>query len=115
VASPAFIGSGYRHDSKGEHGPMTARFEAKLPKSGNYEVFLAIVPNANRATNAPVTIAHAGGASEQKVNLKDKTATNLLSLGVYTFDATQPASLTIGNQGADGYVVIDAVNWVPKP
>ena len=115
VASAAFIGTGYRHDSKGEHGPMTARFEAKLPKSGKYEVFLALVPNINRASNAPVTIAHAGGNTVLKVNLRDKTANNLFSLGVYTFDASQPASLTIGNQGADGYVVIDAVNWVPKP
>ena len=115
VASAAFIGTGYRHDSKGEHGHMTARFEAKLPQPGKYEIFLALVPNINRATNAPVTIAHAGGNTVLKVNLRDKTADNLFSLGVYTFDASQPASVTIGNQGADGYVVIDAVNWVPKP
>jgi hypothetical protein len=94
---------------------MTARFEAKLPKTGKYEIFLALVTNINRATNAPVTIAHASGNTVLKVNLRDKTANNLISLGVYTFDASQPASVTIGNQGADGYVVIDAVNWVPKP
>jgi hypothetical protein len=115
VASTSFIGTGYRHDAKGEHGPATARFEAKLSKPGKYEIFLALVPNINRASNAPVTIAHAGGNTVLKVNLRDKTADNLFSLGVYTFDASQPASVTIGNQGADGYVVIDAVNWVPKP
>jgi hypothetical protein len=115
VAAASFIGSGYRHDAKGEHGPVTARFEAKLPKAGKYEVFLALVPNANRASNAPVTIIHASGSTEKKVNLRDKTPTNLLSLGVYTFDDAQPAAVSIGNQGADGYVVIDAVNWVPKP
>jgi hypothetical protein len=115
VASASFIGTGYRHDAKGEHGPMTARFEAKLPKAGKYEVFLALVPNANRASNAPVTIIHAGGSTEKKINLRDKTSTNLLSLGVYTFDDAHPAAVSIGNQGADGYVVIDAVNWVPKP
>ena len=115
VASTSFIGTGYRHDAKGEHGPATARFEAKLSKPGKYEIFLALVPNINRATNAPVTIAHAGGNTVLKVNLRDKTANNLLSLGVYTFDASHPASVTIGNQDADGYIVIDAVNWVPKP
>ena len=115
VASTTFIGAGYRHDGKGENGPVTARFEAKLPKAGKYEVFLALVPNANRAGNAPVAIGHAGGTTEKKVNLREKTANNLLSLGVYTFDASHPASVTIGNQDTDGYVVIDAVNWVPKP
>jgi hypothetical protein len=115
VASTTFIGAGYRHDGKGENGPVTARFEAKLPKAGKYEVFLALVPNANRAGNAPVAIGHAGGTTEKKVNLREKTANNLLSLGVYTFDASQPASVTLSNQGADGYVVIDAVNWVPQP
>jgi hypothetical protein len=115
VASPSFIGAGYRHDGKGEHGPVTARFETKLPQPGKYEVFLAVVPNANRASNAAVTIAHAGGTTAKKVNLKDKTPTNLLSLGIYSFADNRPASVTIDNQGADGYVVIDAVNWVLKP
>ncbi|PAZ03078.1 MAG: FAD-dependent oxidoreductase [Opitutia bacterium AMD-G3] len=115
VASPSFIGAGYRHDGKGENGPVAARFETKLPKSGNYEVFLALVPNTNRASNAAVTIAHARGVTEKKVNLKDRTPANLLSLGIYTFTDTLPASVTVGNQGADGYVVIDAVNWVLKP
>ena len=114
-AATSFIGSGYLHEAKGEHGPASARFEAKLPKSGQYEVFLALVPNPNRASNVPVTIIHAGGTTEKKVSLKEKTATNLLSLGVYTFDATQPASVTLSNQGADGYVVIDAANWTPRP
>ena len=27
------------------------------------------------------------------------------------FDEQHPAVVTIGNQGADGFVVIDAVNW----
>ena len=62
-----------------------------------------------------MTIAHAGGVTEKKVNLKDRTPANLLSLGIYTFADTLPASVTVGNQGADGYVVIDAVNWVLKP
>jgi hypothetical protein len=111
TASPSFIGTGYRHDAKGEHGAVSARFETKLPKAGKYEVFLALVPNANRASNATITVAHAGGADVRRWNLRDKTANGLLSLGTYGFDEQHPAVVTISNQGADGYVVIDAVNW----
>jgi len=111
TASPSFIGTGYRHDAKGEHGAVSARFEAKLPKAGKYEVFLALVPNVNRATNATITVAHAGGADVRRWNLRDKTANGLLSLGTYGFDEQHPAVVTISNQGADGFVVIDAVNW----
>lgn len=105
------VGTGYRHDSKGAEGPASAQFETKLPQAGKYEVFLALVPNPNRATNATVTIKHASGTTTAKANLRDKTESNLFSLGIFTFAADQLAIVTISNQGADGYVVIDAVNW----
>jgi len=82
-----------------------------LPKAGKYEVLLAVVPNANRATNARVTVRHAAGSTEVAVNLSKGPAGNLVSLGIYEFSADQPASVTIGNVGANGFVVIDAVNW----
>jgi len=110
-ASPAYLGVGYRHDAKGEHGAVTATFSTPLPKAGKYEVFLAVVPNANRATNARVTVRHAAGSTEVAVNLSKGPAGNLVSLGTYEFAADQPASVTIGNAGANGFVVIDAVNW----
>ncbi len=110
-ASPAYLGVGYRHDAKGEHGAVTATFATPLPKAGKYEVFLAVVPNANRATNARVTVRHAAGSTEVAVNLSKGPAGNLVSLGTYEFAADQPASVTIGNAGANGFVVIDAVNW----
>ena len=110
-ASPAYLGVGYRHDAKGEHGAVSATFATPLPKAGKYEVFLAVVPNANRATNAKVTVRHAAGSTEATVNLSKGPAGNLVSLGTYEFAAEQPASVTIGNAGANGFVVIDAVNW----
>jgi len=111
TAYPSFIGAGYRHDGKGANGEVSARFEPKLPTTGQYEVFIALVPNANRATNALVSVFHARGTTETRVNLRDKTATGLLSLGTFAFDPQHPTAVSIGNQGADGFVVIDAVNW----
>jgi len=111
TASPSFIGTGYRHDAKGEHGAVSARFEAKLPKAGKYEVFLALVPNPNRATNAEVRIEHAAGPTTRTVNLAKGPADNLVSLGTYDFDGRTPAAVIVTNAGANGFVVVDAVNW----
>jgi hypothetical protein len=111
TASPAFVGPGYRHDAKGEHGAVSARFEATLPKAGRYEVFLALVPNPNRATNAEVRIDHAAGPTTRTVNLAKGPADNLISLGTYDFDGRSPAAVIVNNAGANGFVVIDAVNW----
>jgi hypothetical protein len=111
TASPAFVGHGYRHDAKGEHGAVSARFETTLPKAGRYEVFLALVPNPNRATHAEVRIDHAAGPTTRTVNLAKGPADNLVSLGTYDFDGRAPAAVTLTNTGANGFVVIDAVNW----
>jgi hypothetical protein len=109
TAAASFVGVGYRHDGKGAHGAATATFETKLPKPGKYEVFLAIVPNANRATNAQVRVSHAHGQETLRVNLATPGADGLRSLGTFEFNDT--AQVVIGNEGANGFVIIDAVNW----
>ncbi|MFZ9992331.1 MAG: FAD-dependent oxidoreductase, partial [Opitutales bacterium] len=86
-------------------------FTAKLPKAGKHEVFLAVVPNANRATKAKVRIIHAGGQTDLVVNLTKGPADHLVSLGTYDFSDQTAASVIISNEAAEGYVVIDAVNW----
>jgi len=110
-AGKGFHGEGYRHDNKGANGSATATFEAKLPKAGKYEVFMAVVPNANRATKAPIRILHANGQTDVVVNLTKGPADGLVSLGIYDFSDTQAAQVRVSNEGAKGYVVIDAVNW----
>jgi len=119
TASGLYVGVGYRHDGKGEHGLLSARFATSLPEARPYEVFLALVPNANRATNATVQIHHLKGVTELKVDLsklpaqsgKTEVTRTLLSLGTYNFSPAQPAAVVVSNSGANGYVVIDAVNW----
>ena len=77
---------------------------------------LAYSQNANRATNVPVVVRHAGGekmlqVDQRKVPPIDKL---FVSLGEFEFSGDSPATVTISNQGADGYVIIDAVQWLPK-
>ena len=110
-AGKGFVGEGYRHDSKGTKGPMSATFATQFDKAGKHEVFLTIVPNANRASHAKVRIVHAGGQTDRVVNLAKGPADRLVSLGTFDFTADAAAQVIVSNEGADGYVVIDAVNW----
>ena len=116
-AAQNFVGHGYQHDGNARDGKATARFEAKLPKAGRYEVRLGYTPNSNRASNVPVAIAHAGGTKTVTVNQKNDPPIedSFVSLGVFDFTAEQPATVTVSNAGTDGYVTIDAVQWLPVP
>src|SRR5262245_19882434 len=58
-AAGSWIGEDYRHDENAQDGKATARFEAKLPRPGRYEVRLAYTPHANRSTKTAVEIQHA--------------------------------------------------------
>jgi hypothetical protein len=109
-ANAGFIGLGYRHDGKGS-APMSAKFIARLPEAGRHEVRLSVVPNANRSKNALVRVVHAGGVAERRVDLTGAGAKDgFVSLGAFDFKAG-PAEVTVSNEGASGYVLIDAVNW----
>jgi hypothetical protein len=115
-AAQTFIANGYRHEGNSKDGKAMARFEAKLPKAGRYEVRLAYTPNNNRASNVPVEIRHAGGTQTMKVNQKRDPSieSSFVSLGVYEFAGGDGAAVTVSNAGVDGYVVIDAVQWIPE-
>jgi hypothetical protein len=105
----------YMHDGNAEKGKLFAVYKLTVPADGRYEVRVSYVAHANRATNTPVVIDHADGRAKVAVNQREKPPIDGLfkSLGVYTFSAAQPATVTIHNTGTDGFVVIDAVQLVP--
>lgn len=113
--SKPFIGAGYRHDGGAKDGNFTARFEAALPKAGRYEVRFAYTPNKNRATNIPVEIHHVGGTTRAQINQRPPPPVDgaFVSLGTFEFAADKPAAVVISNAQVDGFVVIDAVQWLP--
>lgn len=110
-----FVGSSYLHDGNAQDGKFVARFAAKLPKSGKYEVRFAYSTNPNRATNVPVTITHSQGTASVTVNQKNAPAIEglFVSLGTFSFPSEKEAVVEIRNTNADGYVIIDAVQWLP--
>ncbi len=113
-AHPVFVETGYHHDGNGNKGSQTARFVADLPKAGRYEVFFAYPWNGNRAANVPVTIRHADGETKVTVDQRKKPAVRdlLHSLGTFRFEKGRNGYVEISNTGTNGYVVIDAVQWV---
>jgi hypothetical protein len=114
AATKPFVGAGYQHDGDAAKGSKTARFVATLPQAGHYEVRLAYTPNANRATNVPVSIEHAAGTANVVVNQQTApTVAGLFTvLGDYDFGAT--GAVEVSTTGTNGYVLVDAVQFVAK-
>ncbi len=100
-----------------DHGPtgetMTAEFTTTIPRSGRYRVAMAFPSGPNRATNVPVTIIHADGETKLTLNQQRKPGPFAFQpLGEFRFEAGQPASVNLTNEGADGVVLIDTVRWI---
>ena len=113
-AVPPFVNDGYRHDGGHDRGKQWARYRPDLPDAGRYEVRMSYSPNPNRATNVPVTVVHAGGKTTVKVNERQAPRIDqaFLSLGTFRFEKGKSGYVEITNEGVDGYVVIDAVQWL---
>jgi len=110
-----FVGTGYRHDGGEKDGKQSATFTPDLPAAGKYEVRLSYSPNPNRATNVPVAVKHVDGEKALSVNQRQKPTTDgaFVSLGTFAFEKGKSGSVTVTNKDVDGYVIIDAVVWVP--
>jgi len=68
----------------------------------------------NRARNVPVTMTIQGGETKTStVNERGEAGTASFSLGVYKLPKGTSSSVTISNQATDGYVVADAVQFLP--
>ncbi|MCA9136642.1 MAG: FAD-dependent oxidoreductase [Planctomycetales bacterium] len=111
--APHFM-DGYVHDGNVQKGDSIAKFDLRLD-SGTYDVQMAFPPNQNRATNVPVQIKHSDGVANVSVNQRETPPIDgtFISLGKYRFDENQSAAVVISNRSTDGYVVVDAIRFVP--
>ncbi|QDU28272.1 Xanthan lyase precursor [Anatilimnocola aggregata] len=115
-AATTFVGNGYRHDDKVNDGKSIARFELTLPQAGKYEVRLAYPPNANRSSKVQVEVQGGGSPKVLEINQRKDPPIDgrFVSLGEFQFDKDELSVVIVSNAGSDGYVVIDAVQWLPK-
>jgi hypothetical protein len=113
AATKPFVGDGYRHDADAAKGKK-ARFVATLPRAGHYEVRLAYTTNANRATNVPVAIEHAAGTANVVVNQQTPPTLNGIFSRLGDYDFGTSAVVEVSTAGTNGYVIVDAVQFVAK-
>ncbi|MCP5518260.1 MAG: FAD-dependent oxidoreductase [Verrucomicrobiales bacterium] len=112
-----WVGSGYRHDGNRHAVEATAAFVTRLPAPGRYEVRLAYTAHDNRSRNVRVVVDNGSERAVRRVDQQRAPAIGELwaSLGAFDFPSGEPVSVTVSNRGADGHVVIDAVQWLPSP
>jgi len=108
----------YWHDSNtGTTGGKKVVFTPTIPAAGNYDVYGRWPASSGRATNAPFDIKYSGGAvATLSLNQADTGNNGLwVYLGTYAFDAGTVGNVTIRNDGANGFVMADAVEFVAAP
>lgn len=112
-----YVGRGYLHDGNTNKGNVAIVYTPVLPQTGEYEIVLWFTPHSNRATNVPVTINRPGAEPKTlRVNQKENVSNGMVSLGRYQLPQGKGTSVVISNRDTDGYVVADAVQFVPvKP
>jgi len=115
TSTPGFVGEGYRHDGNDGKGAQSAKFTPDLPKAGRYRVAFSYGPNKNRAGNVSIRIRHADGESTVTVNQKSTPSGDkpFRPLGTFDFKSGREGWVEISNAGSDGYVIVDAVQWLP--
>jgi hypothetical protein len=104
-----YVGDDYLHDNNMEQGKKSVTFTPKLPANGAYDVYLIWSPNTNRASNVAVEVVHAEGKKQLTVNQKEGGGWNKIFTGRFA----DGASVTIRNDRANGFVIADAVRFVP--
>ena len=111
-----FVDNGYRHDGDQRDGKASAHFASDKPlEKGRYEVRLAYTPEDNRSSKTSVVVIDSNGEHRKAVNQRKSPGKDgFVLLGVFEFDGKTRPAVTIGNSGADGYVIIDAVQWIEK-
>ncbi|MBP6865444.1 MAG: hypothetical protein KBC32_09300 [Candidatus Didemnitutus sp.] len=115
TASTGYYGTNYLLDGNtGSTGGKSVRFTPNLPVAGRYLVYQCWAAGSNRASNAPVDIIHASGTTTTEVNQKANNGAWML-LGAFHFNAGTSSSVLLRNDGANFYVVADAVKFVLAP
>lgn len=114
VAGNRRVGTGYVHDDNTAKGQLSLSYVPELPEEGEYEVVLISVPNANRATNVPVSILVDGKEmASLKVNQRLEEGNGFTSLGRFRLPKGKNTVVTLSNKETDGYVVADGIQFLP--
>lgn len=112
-----YVATGYRHDRNQQRGEKSATFQPVGLAPGEYEVRLSYSAGENRSTATLVDVFSAAGQTSVLVNQRQPPPEDGLwyRLGTFRFETDGQAYVMISNQGADGHVMADAVQFLPVP
>ena len=105
-------GPSYRHDDNRNKGQSSLRFMPHFRHAGRYDVYLYWPRMEDRAATVPVAIKHDVGTERLAVDMQAGGNT-WLHLGAFAFSPENEAYIEVKNKGTDGYVLADAVLFVP--
>lgn len=108
------FGSQYIHNDRKGRGSKKVIFRGSLPKNGKYEVRLAYNAGENRASAVPVEVAGWDGVEKTVLNQRKPPSIGGLfePIGVYSFEKGGRVQVTIETAETDGYVIVDAVQFI---
>jgi len=104
---PNYVSYGYKYS--GSNTGATATFKLKAPKAGRYLVQTFSQSHPNRSTQTPVTLRRHDLIREYRINQRVKSKDDVVSIAEVNLTDQEEVIVTIGTQGADGVVHIDAV------
>ncbi len=88
-------------------------FQLPVTESGLYKITLMYFPRNTNASNAKITLTHANGEETIEWNFRKGDGLGFaVEVGEYPLNKDNPATLTISNSGADGFIVADGVGFI---
>lgn len=107
-----YYGTNYTHDGNtGATGGKKVTYVPTITVTGNYAVYGRWTSASNRGNNVPYDINHALGTTPVTANQRTNGGTWFL-LGTFQFNAGTSGNVVIRNDGANGYVIADAVQLI---
>jgi hypothetical protein len=109
------IGNGYQHDQKHGDGKSTATFRFTAPKAGKYELLMSYSAHETRPKKVPVIISSGPHTAKLSVDqsLPLPRGEAFRSIGTVELAAEVESTITISNQGTEGFVIVDALQLLP--
>ncbi len=109
-----FIGTGYVHDDNSNRGESSIQYKTRLEADGEYEIRMSHSPGANRSSRVIVVVTSAAGDTELLLDQRKNTLEPMWStIGKFDFLKSSDAVVTIHNRDSDGYVIADAIQFIP--
>ena len=102
----------YWYDSNTSSGQFV-RFNPTIATNGYYDVYIWWVYASNRAINAPVIIASANTTNTVYLNEQINCTDWVKIASSNYFNVGTSGGVTITNNGANGYVIANAVRFMP--